>query len=308
MKRTIRRTILLAVFGSVSLLAQIQTINNEAMSTARVKINANFAYLNSAITGKAGVSACATNQFAIQTTTSGVVCIALTSLHITTALGFTPSVLPSGTGVVKVTSGSPGVVTGTSTDCVKVDGSSGGCGSATSGSTGQALTSNGSGGFGTPVTLAPSATTDATNATNITSGRMGIARVASGTPDGTKFVRDDGALAVPTSTIGSGSGTGIWCFQGGTSGQICVSVGMVSGTSVAYLYPSIAPTSGQYLSYSATVTCPSDWGTPPAGTTWPTTCYQMAWATPSGGGGGLQWRRSRDWWGNGSPGEPRVSE
>ena len=92
--------------------------------------------------------------------------------------------------------------------------------------------------------------------------------------------------AGPNGVLGNGSGTGIVCWQGGTSGQICMSVGAVAGSNVAYLYPASAPTSGQYLAYSATVTCPSDWGTPPSGVTWPTTCYQMAWTTPSGGGGG----------------------
>lgn len=41
-------------------------------------------------------------------------------------------------------------------------------------------------------------------AADITSGVLAIARLATGTPDGTKFVRDDGTLAVPA---GGGSGT-----------------------------------------------------------------------------------------------------
>ena len=195
---------------------------------------------------------------------------------------FTPATFPSGSGVVKVTSGSPGVVSGTSSDCVKVDGSSGGCGSATSGTTGQALTSNGSGGFGTPVTLAPSATTDTTNATNVTSGKMGIGRVASGTPDGTQFVRDDGTLAPP---IGSPTGTGIWCSQGGTSGQICMSVSKIAGANVGYLYPDTGPV-GTQMMVGYSISCPDDWVAPP-GVTLPTTCYRMAWQDiPTGGTGG----------------------
>lgn len=37
-------------------------------------------------------------------------------------------------------------------------------------------------------------------------GRLAMARIASGTPDGTKFVRDDGTLAVPAGTGGGGTG------------------------------------------------------------------------------------------------------
>lgn len=33
--------------------------------------------------------------------------------------------------------------------------------------------------------------------------KVPVAAIATGTPDGTKFVRDDGALAVPTATVGS---------------------------------------------------------------------------------------------------------
>jgi len=54
--------------------AQIQTVNNESMPTARVKINNNFSFLN---TNKAGLNTCTTGQFGIQTTTSGLVCIAI---------------------------------------------------------------------------------------------------------------------------------------------------------------------------------------------------------------------------------------
>lgn len=53
----------------------------------------------------------------------------------------------------------------------------------------------------------------ALNGSAITSGTVAIARIASGTPDGTKFVRDDGTLATP---VGGGGGIG----GSGTSGQL----------------------------------------------------------------------------------------
>lgn len=40
------------------------------------------------------------------------------------------------------------------------------------------------------------------DASEITSGQLAMARIASGTPDGTQFVRDDGTLAVPPSATG----------------------------------------------------------------------------------------------------------
>lgn len=59
-------------------------------------------------------------------------------------------------------------------------------------------------------TLGPGATQAAAGnhahvAGDITSGVFPIARLATGTPDGTKFVRDDGTLAVPSGGGGSGN-------------------------------------------------------------------------------------------------------
>src|SRR6266540_2723716 len=41
------------------------------------------------------------------------------------------------------------------------------------------------------------------DAAKIASGVLNIARLATGTPNGSKFVRDDGTLAVPTGSVGS---------------------------------------------------------------------------------------------------------
>jgi hypothetical protein len=61
---------------------------------------------------------------------------------------------------------------------------------------------------------------DQTNADNITSGTLDIARVASGTPDGTKFVRDDGVLAVPPATIPTAYGAVNTYAFSNTNGQV----------------------------------------------------------------------------------------
>lgn len=57
-----------------------------------------------------------------------------------------------------------------------------------------------------PATFPPSLHSH--DASSITSGVLPIARIATGTPTGTKFVRDDGTLAEPPGT-GGGGGTGI---------------------------------------------------------------------------------------------------
>lgn len=48
----------------------------------------------------------------------------------------------------------------------------------------------------------------ALNASNLASGIVAIARLATGTPDGTKFIRDDGTLQVPAGGGGGGGGGG----------------------------------------------------------------------------------------------------
>jgi len=51
-------------------------------------------------------------------------------------------------------------------------------------------------------------TAHAHSAADTTSGQFAMARLASGTPDGTKFVRDDGVLAAPAGVGGVGAPTG----------------------------------------------------------------------------------------------------
>lgn len=67
--------LLFLALAAFSLSGQVQTFNNgELNSAVRAKINASFLYLDS---GKAGISACAGGKFAIQTSTAGVVCLAV---------------------------------------------------------------------------------------------------------------------------------------------------------------------------------------------------------------------------------------
>lgn len=55
------------------------------------------------------------------------------------------------------------------------------------------------------------------NASNVTAGVFPIARLATGTPDGTKFVRDDGTLAVPA---GGGGGAAITVDGGSDQSRV----------------------------------------------------------------------------------------
>jgi hypothetical protein len=63
------------------------------------------------------------------------------------------------------------------------------------------------------------------------SGRLDIARLASGTPDGTKFVRDDGTLASPAASLTKLSGTVATDVAVGTSlGTVLTCSGFTAGT------------------------------------------------------------------------------
>jgi len=65
--------------------------------------------------------------------------------------------------------------------------------------------------------------------TAFSSGTVPIARLASGTPDGTKFIRDDGTLAVPSSSGVSLAGTNAWTGPNSFSADTTVSNMTVNG-------------------------------------------------------------------------------
>jgi len=105
------------------------------------------------------------------------------------------------------------------------------------GTAGQGLTSDGAGGFGTPVTFAPSATTDTTNAANITSGTLPVARLP--------IFSSSTAGAVPA----SGGGTSNYLRADGTWAAPLGSV-----TSVGLSMPSIFTVSNSPITGSGTLT------------------------------------------------------
>jgi hypothetical protein len=59
----------------------------------------------------------------------------------------------------------------------------------------------------TTLGLAASATTDTTNASNISSGTLAVARMGSGTPSASNFLRGDGSWQAVTAGVGGGTGS-----------------------------------------------------------------------------------------------------
>ena len=88
------------------------------------------------------------------------------------------------------------------------------------------------GGTGASTDSAARANLGCDNAANITTGTFNIARLASGTPDGTKFVRDDSTLAVPSppSTYGAVGTYAILILTSGSVGGGSTT----SGSNLAY--------------------------------------------------------------------------
>lgn len=69
-----KRFLLLLAACSAALFGQIQTVPNSSTATVRSVINSNFSWIS---TNKAGNGSCGSGTFAIQTTVSGVVCVAI---------------------------------------------------------------------------------------------------------------------------------------------------------------------------------------------------------------------------------------
>jgi hypothetical protein len=80
--------------------------------------------------------------------------------------------------------------------------------------------------------------------------------------------------------VGSGK-TGLQCYAGAASGNVCLSVADAGGTDIAYLMPvwdGSTSLVGKTLTDSGAVTCPT-FETAPAGVSWPTACHQLTWVS-----------------------------
>lgn len=94
-----------------------------------------------------------------------------------------------------------------------------------------------------------------------------------------KSLTVNGTATIKNLNINTGSGlSGYAAFIGGTSGSQGISVPMAAGSPILYLLPT-SGTPSAYLQDSGVSACPNL----PAGA--PTTCHQLVWNTPAGGGG-----------------------
>lgn len=298
-----KRLLSTLILASTLLCAQAPQIADTVLfKDTRTAVNSALTTLHNS---KAGTGTCPANQYAIQTSTSGVVCASLTNGQIVAGLGFTPvnttdarlsdARTPTnhagnhGTGGIDpVTPASIGAepvdakimrtdVAGNLTvgSTVLDVGPEGVCNASLRG---HIVTTLGSGGVADQRRVCTKAADGSYSWTALGSGSG-----STGVPyTGATGPVDLGSNTITASqfiTTAGGSNSGVTCWNGLTSGRICTSVGDVAGTDVVYIYPSTWGGGGtQFLSDSGAVTCP----TLPAGS--PTVCHQLVWANPVSAG------------------------
>jgi hypothetical protein len=121
-----------------------------------------------------------------------------------------------------------------------------------------------------------------------TGGRLDVARLASGTPDGTKFVRDDGTLATPAGGGGGGAALARTVYHGPTQSATSYTytgntATIIDATNLSVTF--VAPASGKVIiALTATGLGPSSgnllWSLKDGATDVPKSNSQMAATTP----------------------------
>jgi len=125
-------------------------------------------------------------------------------------------------------------------------------------------------GLGTASTAATSdfaAASHTHDAGDVVSGQFSMARLASGTPTGSKFIRDDGVLAVPASSISWGGITGTLSSQTDLQTALNAKLNLTGGTLTGPVITTASTTSAAGFNIPAG-TAPT---TPTNGDVWSTT-------------------------------------